>query len=365
MFFILMLAFVLGANFYVFYRLYQMVPLTPVRILLVVVGVVLIASFILPFVLRDSGLSPAVLSVSYKVGTAWFFIFLYLLMAMLVLDIVRVTHLLPVHKILYNSWVGFFSVTGVVAVIMILGYIRYENKVRVPLDIKLNKEAVAAAPLKIVALSDMHLGYAIGRSEFEGWVEKINSEKPDLILIAGDMIDNSVSPLRHERMDEVFRQFRSTYGVYACMGNHEYISGSKESIRFLEDAGVTLLRDSAALIDNRLYVLGRDDRSSRYRKSTEEALAGLDRTKPVIMLDHQPYNLEEVEKNNVDVQISGHTHRGQLWPISWITDAIYEKSHGYLQKGNSHIYVSSGLGIWGGKFRIGTQSEYVVINLTL
>lgn len=365
MFFILMLAFVLGANFYVFYRLYQMIPVTSVRILLITVGVLLIASFIIPFVLRNSSISPAILATLYKVGTAWFFIFLYLLMAMLVLDIVRVTHLLPVQKILYNSWVGFFSVTGVVAVIMILGYIRYENKVRVPLDIHLNKEAVAGPPLKIVALSDMHLGYGIGRSEFESWVEKVNSEKPDLILIAGDIIDNNVSPLRDQRMDEVFRKFQSTYGVYVCMGNHEYISGADESIRFLQDAGVTLLRDTAALIDNRLYIVGRDDRSSRSRKSTEEVLAGLDRSKPVIMLDHQPYELEEVEKNNVAMQISGHTHKGQIWPISWITNAIYEKSHGYLQKGNSHIYVSSGMGIWGGKFRIGSQSEYVVIDLTL
>jgi predicted MPP superfamily phosphohydrolase len=89
----------------------------------------------------------------------------------------------------------------------------------------------------------------------------------------------------------------------------------------------------------------------------------LDKTKPIIVLDHQPYNLEDAEAAGIDLQLSGHTHRGQIWPISCITDAMYEKSHGYLKKGNSHIYVSSGLGLWGGKFRIGTQSEYVVIDL--
>jgi predicted MPP superfamily phosphohydrolase len=83
----------------------------------------------------------------------------------------------------------------------------------------------------------------------------------------------------------------------------------------------------------------------------------------IILLDHQPYHLEEAEQNGVDLQLSGHTHRGQIFPINLVTDRVYEKSHGYLRKGNSHIYVTSGIGLWGGKFRIGTQSEYLVMEM--
>lgn len=357
-----MLTFVLGANIYVFFRLCKMVPVMWGKVTLIILGIALIGCLVLFFLARDA-FSPTFLSFIYKVGTSWFFIFLYLLMVLLLADLIRLTHILPIQEYFSKSWIGFFSITGFVAIIMALGYIKYENKVRVELNLDLKKEVPANSDLKIVAVSDIHLGYSIDRKEFEGWVELINKENPDIILMAGDIIDNSVLPLRQQRMDEVFKQLKSKYGVFACMGNHENISGSEESIKFLQDAGVNLLRDSACLVDNSFYIVGRNDRSLHNRKEISEIISSLDKTKPMIMLDHQPYELEKVEQNGVDLQISGHTHRGQVWPISWITDAIYEKSHGYLQKGNSHIYVSSGLGLWGGKFRIGSQSEYVVINL--
>ncbi|MDL2213509.1 metallophosphoesterase [Bacteroides sp. OttesenSCG-928-E20] len=362
-FFISMLAFVLGANIYVFYRLCRMMPVTWGKIAIAALGVSLVACFVLVFVARNA-LPTTVLSAMYKIGTSWFFIFIYLLLVLLVADIARITHLLPIQTYFANSWIGFCSVTGLVAVIISLGYLKYENKTRVKVDVTLQKEAPAGKSLKIVAMSDLHLGYSIGKKEFEGWIELVNKENPDIILMAGDIIDNSLQPVREQHLEESFKKLKSRYGIFACMGNHEYISGYQESMEFLKEAGVVLLRDSALLVNNEFYVVGRDDRMSSTRKETSDLLQQTDRTKPIIMLDHQPYALEEVEKNEVDLQISGHTHRGQIWPISWITDMIYEKSHGYLQKGNSHIYVSSGIGIWGGKYRIGTQSEYVVINLT-
>ena len=145
------------------------------------------------------------------------------------------------------------------------------------------------------------------------------------------------------------------------LGNHEYIFDVSKSINFLNEAGITLLRDSVATVNDDFYIVGRDDMSNPNRKTIARLTESLDKSKPIIMLDHQPYNLDEVEKNGIDLQISGHTHNGQIWPISLITKLIFEKSHGYIKKGNSHIYVSSGIGLWGGKFRIGTNSEYTVI----
>ena len=125
---------------------------------------------------------------------------------------------------------------------------------------------------------------------------------------------------------------------------------------------INLLRDSSVLIDDSFYLVGRDDRTNINRKSLKELIENLDKTKPILVLDHQPYHLEESEINQVDIQFSGHTHQGQIWPISLLTNALFEKSHGYLKKGNTHYYVSSGIGIWGGRYRIGTYSEYVVID---
>jgi predicted MPP superfamily phosphohydrolase len=148
------------------------------------------------------------------------------------------------------------------------------------------------------------------------------------------------------------------------LGNHDYFGGLKNSLKFLDEAGIHVLRDSAVLIDSAFYIVGRDDRSNRQRKPIAALVDSLDKSKPIILLDHQPYNLEEAEAYGIDLQISGHTHQGQVWPISVITNMIYEDDHGFLKKGNANIYVSSGIGIWGGKFRIGTQSEYVVIDLS-
>ena len=363
MMFFFILAVVLLANLYVFFRLWQMMPaVTLCRILLVTFAVAAVSSFFLYFLV--GGRAPAwVTTFMYKLGTSWFFILLYLAMIFLLLDIVRFTRLVPMD-FMRGSWTGLLSVAGVVTLLLVWGYVRYNDKKRATLDIVAENKVPAGRAVKIVAASDLHLGYGIGAKELEKWVELINAENPDVVLFAGDVIDTSIKPLEEEGVAYIFRKIRSKHGVYAAPGNHEYISGIDRSVRFLEEAGMTVLRDSSVLVDSTFYLVGRDDRSNRHRETIPALLATLDRSKPIVMLDHQPYHLEEVEKNGVDLQISGHTHHGQVWPISLITNIMYEDSYGYLKKGDSHIYVSSGLGIWGGKFRIGTRSEYVVTTLT-
>jgi hypothetical protein len=166
-------------------------------------------------------------------------------------------------------------------------------------------------------------------------------------------------------MEEELKQIKATLGVYAINGNHEYYSERPNSTsEFLQNkCGITVLRDSVALINNSLYVVGRDDRTNSKRNSLAEVMAGLDHTKPIILLDHQPFHLEEAEQNGVDIQISGHTHDGQIFPGNLIVKKMYEIGSGYKKKGNTHYYVSSGLGLWGPQYRIGTQSEIGVITL--
>jgi predicted MPP superfamily phosphohydrolase len=353
----------LGANFYVFYKLWVMLPVSITgKVCLVLLGVAMLLSFVLAHAIGNNLPLPAT-AIMYRVGTSWFFILIYLLILFLLLELIRVTGLLPVTRFMHGSWQGFGILAGILTLVLTWGYIVYLNKAKVTLSLTVNKEMRTQGSLKIVAISDLHLGYGIGKKEFEKWIALINKENPDIVLIAGDAIDNSVRPLYEQGMAESFKQINAKYGVYASPGNHEYIAGISKSLAFLKEAGVTVLRDSVALIDSAFYVAGRDDRTNTARKSVKELTDTLDKSKLLILLDHQPYQLEQAERNGIDLQISGHTHHGQIIPLSWITQIMYEKAHGYLKKGNSHIYVSSGIGIWGGKFRIGTRSEYVVINL--
>jgi predicted MPP superfamily phosphohydrolase len=344
------------------------------RIALIAFAFVAVSSLFTSFLAGDAmPLGPA--SILYKTGTAWIFILLYLFMAMAVKDLFglanRLFHFMPgdaITRYTKENWVGLGFMIGFISLLMICGYLKYQWKVRVALPIRTYKtmgDSIRTKPLRIVAISDLHLGYGIGKKEFEGWVNTINAENPDIVLIAGDIIDNSVRPLNEGNFAESFHKIKAPLGVYACLGNHEYISGLKNSIDFINKTGICLLRDTVALVDNSFYVIGRDDRSNKRRKSLKLLADSLDKSKPLILLDHQPYNMEETEACGVDLQISGHTHQGQVWPISAITGMIYENDHGLLKKGNSNIYVSSGIGVWGGKFRIGTQSEYAVIDLDI
>jgi hypothetical protein len=243
--------------------------------------------------------------------------------------------------------------------VFLYGRLHYNHKVRVPLELKSEKPLPQA--YRIVMASDLHLGYHNGRRELARWVDMMNRERPDLILIAGDLIDISIRPLLEEDMAAELRRLEAP--VYACLGNHEYYASEPRAQQFYEDAGIRLLRDETVVVDSALVVIGRDDRTNPKRRGLQSLMKEVDRTKYTILLDHQPHILAEAERAGIDLQLSGHTHRGQVWPISWITDRMYECSWGLHRRGKTNYYVSSGLGIWGGRFRIGTQSEYLVVSI--
>ena len=359
---------------YVGWHVWTLVPLS--RLMRTVIIVIGVASFLLMFVnfSRASERLPLSLArLCYDIGNSSIFILLYLTLIFLVLDLGRLLHLVPkewLHQNLYTTAtiaIGLF-------VLFLLGNIHYRHKVRETLELTTTKPM--AKPMRIVMMSDLHLGYHNPRKEFARWVEMINSEKPDVVLIAGDIIDKSIRPLIEEDMAGEFRRIEAP--VYACLGNHEYYAGEPLAQQFYRDAGINLLRDTCATVGD-LLIIGRDDRTNPHRKAlgkivgeTDSLLTALRQTKGegktrnelfTILLDHQPHHLEQAERAGIDFQLSGHTHRGQVWPISWITDHVYECSWGQWQRGDTRYYVSSGIGIWGGKFRIGTQSEYVVAEI--
>lgn len=304
--------------------------------------------------LRNKAPSSVVVAL-YEVGHPWMIAYVYLLLAFLLADVAVLCRILP-KAFLSGSLTGLLSIAGVVAVVLIAGGIHYKHKYREELTIRTEK--LLEKPLTVVLASDLHVGYSNRRKELSRWVDLINAEKPDLVLFGGDIVDMQIKPLLEGNYAEEFRRLSAP--AFTVLGNHEYIGGEGEAEDFLADAGITLLKDSLAHFEG-LTVIGRDDRSNRDRKELTELADGLDGFS--ILLDHQPYHLEEAEQAGIDFQFSGHTHRGQVWPLSWITDAMYEKSWGHHSRGNTRYYVSSGLGIWGPKIRIGTRSEYLVLHI--
>jgi predicted MPP superfamily phosphohydrolase len=293
----------------------------------------------------------------YEVGNSWLIILLYMAMLFGVLDLGLATHLIPRH-FLRESVIGSLSVFVFLTALFTYAYAHFNHKVRV--EMTLNTQGKVKKDVKLVLISDIHLGYHNRRSDLHRWLQQIMREKPDAILIAGDLVDGSIRPVNEEHSAEEFKQL--PVPVYAILGNHDYYTGTQADLAFCRQAGIKVLRDSIAYFGD-IAIVGRDDRTNPYRKSLKDIMQNVDRSKYIIEMDHQPYHLEEAEQNGVDFEFAGHTHYGQVWPISWITRAVYEDAVGPYRKGNTRYYVSSGLGIWGAKFRIGTQSEYVVAQL--
>lgn len=346
---------------YIYYRIWHILPLSQLMKWLVTLAMLLpVGLFFAYMASRNDNASLWVNQVFSIVSTSWMIILLYLLMTFFVTDIARLC-IPAIRPWFNNSWVGTLGILAFMVVTFVGGNLWYHHKVRVPLNVQIDK---VMNPIKVVGISDLHLGYTIGKGELAKWVEMINKEQADVILIAGDLIDSNVVPVEKQRMYEELGQLKARYGVFAILGNHDYYADNEKSEALIRKAGIHLLKDKAVLVDDAFYVVGRDDRANdQNRKSLNELTKDLDHTKPILLMDHQPYHLDRTEAAGIDFQLSGHTHHGQIFPINLVTDQVYEKSHGYLRKGNTHIYVTSGIGLWGGKFRIGTQSEYLVLEM--
>jgi len=309
------------------------------------------------------------------IGSFWMACMLYFFLIVVFLDLVR----------LLNYWIHFYPATGslsysgtkiitlgvsllVVFVTIVAGTINaYHPRVRT-LDITIPKKAGQLKELNVVMVSDIHLGTIVGRNRFSHMVEKMNALQPDIILLAGDVVDEDIEPVVRLNLGEMLRSLQSKYGTYAIPGNHEYIGGAEKAFRYLQDHNVRLLRDSVVCIDSAFYIAGREDRDKKRftgvgRKELPELLTGLDQSLPLILMDHQPFDFDKAVAAGVDLQLSGHTHRGQLWPFNYITKAMYESDHGYLQKGATQFYVSCGAGTWGPPIRVGHRPEIVQIRL--
>jgi len=309
------------------------------------------------------------------IGSFWLAFMLYFILIALFIDFARVLnhffHIFPqsfyvdyAHTKLVTLSVSLILVTLVVAA----GFINARTPRIKHLELKVRKVVQGDKSLNIVMASDIHLGTIIAKRKANRLVATINALKPDIVLFAGDLVDEDLAPVIKNNLGANLNQIKSKLGVYAITGNHEFIGGAESAVKYLREHGITVLRDTSMIIDQRFYLIGREDRdkprfTGKKRMELAELIKQVDLSKPVILMDHQPFNLEKAKEQGIDLQISGHTHHGQLWPFNHITNLIYELSSGYKQSGQTHFYVSTGFGTWGPPVRLGNRPEIVQIKL--
>lgn len=374
-------------------------------------------SFLIAFLMPPQA---AACRVMKQIGNYWLGVLLYMILIIVVADVVRLVllHILHIDREKLctprvRRIVGRACMALILAV-SVLGVVNAGIVRTTPYEITVNKQAGKMDSLKVVLAADLHLGYNIGVLQMQKMVEKINEQDADLVVFAGDIFDNEWEAV--EKPDEIagiLRGIRSKYGVYACYGNHDveepilagFTFGGSESKQsnaemdsFLEQANIKLLRDEGVLIDGSFYLYGRPDAqrpgaaavgaaagaeanegtaqaasaqtvsgqspqnqtagASEYTRLTPaEITQDMDKSKPILVIDHQPRELAELAAAGVDVDLCGHTHDGQMFPANIIVKLTWKNSYGYLKEGQMHNIVTSGVGLFGPNMRVGTKAE--------
>lgn len=387
------------APFYILFNLYVIrwiylwsgacwAPFQTSQLLVIWIGIYLIfsTSLLTGFLIKKPSFLHRFLKIS---GNLFLGIFLYILLIIFAADTGRLIFKYGL-RLSWTSTKESFVLTGALcflAIILLCIYgILHASIIKIKkYNINISKTVPDTNTLKIVLIADCHFGFCTKLSHAQKIVKKINEQNADLVCIAGDIFDNEYDAVSHpEKIQSALKEIKSRYGVYACWGNHDLNepilagftfhqdSGNLEDPRmeeFLRNSGICLLKDEVILIDNRFYLIGREDpgRSEKLRtkrKTPAQLTKKLDRGKPVIILDHQPKELKELADAGADLHLCGHTHDGQIFPGNLFTRLFWENSCGYLKKGSMHNIVTSGTGVWGPAMRIGTDSEICVIHVS-
>jgi predicted MPP superfamily phosphohydrolase len=359
-------------NIYLFYKGYKAIPcLQRNRILYSVTFFLLAVLFIVAKVL-ESKHSSVITDILNIVGGFWLafmlYGFIFFLLSDIILLILRIPGIIRGDNIfLYRKW-SFIIIASASSLLIIGGFINAIIPVAREYNITINKPAGSVKTLRIAAVSDIHLGSIIRKRSLKKLSGMIKDMKPDLVLLLGDIVDGEIGPVLRGDLLQYFTWPKCTDGLYAITGNHEFIGGANRTIPYIESKGIRVLKDEMVTLEGGIQLIGRIDRDSyrfyrRERLPLGELMKQTDTAKPVILLDHQPFNLDETAKYGIDLQLSGHTHNGQMWPLNYVTRMIYELSYGYLKKRNTNFIVSSGYGLWGPRVRSGSRSEVLLINI--
>ena len=288
-------------------------------------------------------------------------------------------HTMPKNLVIFGGFV-----IGLILMVSIYGVL-HARRVYVRQDPVVIEKSSSLPGLKIALIADLHLGYNSTKSHVRKIVDTINSQNVDLVCIAGDLFDNDYDAIKDpDKVADILSDIKSRYGTYACWGNHDvsekllagFTFPQKETIvrdgrvtEFLHHAGITMLEDETVCINNAFYLIGRRDKDMAKkeqlpRKTFAEITEPLDPSLPIIVMDHQPGELSEASDAGVDLDLSGHTHDGQMFPANLVVHFLWENACGVLKKGSMTSIVTSGAGVWGPAMRVGTNNEVVIANVS-
>ena len=306
----------------------------------------------------------------YYICNTWYIASLYITMALLCIEALRFSHRrwpwfpqwvtqhLPVVK--RSLFVGI--TLGITALMIHANWVVNHPVVRHQY-LTIPKQVEGRDSLTIVMMTDLHIGEMISNRLVRKYVALSNAQHPDLVVWVGDWLDYESLYAEKAHVEEDLRQLEAPLGVYAVNGNHEYRANRYAKYRWIKKTGATLLIDSVAQPDSTFYLIGRDDLVNKQRHGLQSLLKEVDRSKPLIVLDHQPLSFSESVMNQIDLTLCGHTHNGQFWPYPLVMKLLYECPYGYYRRADSQFYVSSGIGFAGPPYRVGTRSELVVLHI--
>jgi uncharacterized protein len=371
-FLIVVLAIYSLANIYIYSRGYgSITAFQNNKLWYLIIFILLASAFIFGKILeaRHSSVLSDILNI---IGGFWMAFMLYGFLFLFLSDIIslalRIGGVLNSNNIMiFRKWS--YILTLIISFILITG--GFFNAI-IPnvksYDITINKSAGDLKDIRIAAVSDIHLGSIIRKRSIKKLSGILKKLEPDLVLLLGDIVDGEIGPVMRDDLLQYFTCPKCKDGLFAITGNHEFIGGAKQTIPYIESKGIRILKDEVVTIEGGIQLIGRLDRDSKRfygkdRKSLAELVTSVDPSKPVILLDHQPIELSEAEKNGIDLELSGHTHNGQMWPLNHLTAKIYELSYGYKKRGNTQYIVSSGFGLWGPRVRSGSRSEVLLLNI--
>ena len=350
----------LAAAVYVALRLYRVLPLKKsLKWAILAVYCLGAVAFVLATFSVTDLLPMGLASAIYVFGNGWLVFVAYATLFLGLLDVLRLMRLLPARLLESNAAVS-IALFAIIAGLMTYGTIHYKQMYRIEMTVASPK---IKQPVKVVMLSDIHAGYVVRYKQLSRIVNRVNREKPDLVLLVGDLVDRRVTAAIKDHDASCLKHINAP--VYSCPGNHEYYAGMEAAAKFYEQCGITMLKDSVATacgltLVGRSVVMKPDEEE---RTPLYKILRKADRSKFIVLLDHIPGDFVEAQVEKVDFQFSGHTHGGQLWPVTWLSHLGCENPYGAMTKGGTHYYVTSGTGVWGVPMRIGSRSEYLVLTL--
>lgn len=392
MIFLFLLPFYLGVSSYMMFRFFYWMKHCNHRfnwlrfkVPFAVVYLFMALSPVIAFLLPKS----AVAIVIRRISTYWIGIMLYSLLYVVLFDLLRLIakHTKLKNTLLFSrgSVISIGSVVVACTVATCLYGIFNARNIKVnEYSVTVNKSCGSDKHLKAVLVADLHMGYAIGVDHITNMVEKINQQDADIVIIAGDIFDNSYDGMDDpEGIKAQLKSIKSKYGVYAVYGNHDidekilmgftFDWGGKQlhnekMTNFMKECNIKLINDESVLINDEFYLVGRRDTDKPgtedgTRAEISELTKDLDKTKPIFVLSHEPDELQKTADAGADIDFSGHTHDGQLFPGNLTIGLFWENPCGMIKKDNMYSIVTSGVGVYGTFMRVGTDAEICSVDI--